>query len=316
MNIHKNARMTPFGRERVVRQIVEGQLAAPDAARLAGISVRSVYKWLRRFRAEGAAGMFDRHSRPRRVRCALTGKQKIAIERFRRDRRTYREICQRVKAPLSTVARFVASIGLNRLQPLEPKAPVQRYEHDQPGELVHLDTKRLARFRQPGHRIHGDRKRESPGAGWQFLHVAIDDHARVAYGELFSDERTLSALRFLTRLVRYYSRLGIKIARVLTDNGPAYRSKAFRRACERLGIRHSRTRSYRPQTNGKAERFIQTTLREWAYARSYANDRERAKAWLPWLHHYNWHRPHASLDYKPPIRRLGLSVNNLLGLHI
>lgn len=315
MNMHKNARMTPFGRERVVRQVVEGQLAAVEAAQLAGISVRSLYKWVRRFRTEGAAGMLDRHCRPRRVRCALTGKQKIAIERLRRDRRTYREICQRIKAPLSTVARFAASIGLNRLERLEPKAPVQRYEHDRPGELVHLDTKRLARFRRPGHRIHGDRKQESPGAGWQFLHVAIDDHARVAYGELFSDERTLSALRFLTRLVRYYGRLGIKIARVLTDNGAAYRSKAFRRACERLGIRHSRTRSYRPQTNGKAERFIQTTLREWAYARSYANDLERAKAWLPWLHHYNWHRPHSSLDYKPPIRRLGLSVNNLSGLH-
>jgi transposase InsO family protein len=231
------------------------------------------------------------------------------------ERRSYREICQKVKAPLSTVARYATALGLNRLEPLEAKAPVQRYEHEQPGELVHLDTKRLARFRRPGHRVHGDRKLETKGAGWQFLHVAIDDHARVAYGELFSDERTLSTLRFLTRLVRYYSRLGIKIARVLTDNGPAYRSKAFRRACERLGIRHSRTRSYRPQTNGKAERFIQTTLREWAYVRSYTNDRERAKAWLPWLHHYNWHRPHSSLDYKPPIRRLGLSVNNLSGLH-
>jgi transposase InsO family protein len=257
----------------------------------------------------------DRRSRPQRVRCALSDKQKGSIERLRRERRSYREISQRVRAPLSTVARFLSVLGLSRLERLEPKAPVQRYEHDQPGELVHLDTKRLARFRRPGHRVHGDRKIETKGAGWQFLHVAIDDHARVAYGEIFSDERTLTVLRFLTRLVRYYARLGIKIARVLTDNGPAYRSKAFRRACERLGIRHSRTRSYRPQTNGKAERFIQTTLREWAYVRSYANDRERAKAWLPWLHHYNWHRPHSALDYKPPIRRLGLSLNNLSGLH-
>jgi transposase InsO family protein len=153
-------------------------------------------------------------------------------------------------------------------------------------------------------------------ASWQFLHVAIDDHARVAYGELYRNERGLSTARFLSRLVGYYRRLGIKIARVLTDNGTGYQSKRFRRACERLGIKHSFTRPYRPQTNGKAERFIQTALREWAYVRSYSHDRERAKAWLPWLHRYNWHRPHASLNYQPPIRRLGLSLNNLSALHI
>lgn len=315
MNIHKNARTTPFGREWVVRQVVEGAVSVAQAALGSGMSVRTVYKWLGRFKSEGRDGLADRRSRPHRLRCALSGRQKSRIESLRRERRSYREISQRLRVPLSTVARYAVSVGLNRLALLEPKPPIQRYEHEHPGELVHLDIKRLARFRRPGHRVHGDRKQESPGAGWQFLHVAIDDHARVAYGELFNNERTLSVLRFLTRLVRYYGRLGIRIARVLTDNGPAYRSKAFRRACERLGIRHSRTRSYRPQTNGKAERFIQTTLREWAYARSYANDRERAKAWLPWLHHYNWHRPHSSLGYKPPIRRLGLSVNNLSGLH-
>jgi len=316
MNIHKNARMTPFGRLRIIREVVDKGIGAREAAALAGISQRTLYKWLGRFKEEGQKGLSDRRSRPHRVRCALTARQKDSIQRLRRERRTYREICQKVRAPLSTVARYATCIGLNRLPPLQPQAPIQRYEHEHPGELVHIDTKRLARFRRPGHRVHGDRKQESPGAGWQFLHVAIDDHARVAYGELFQDERTPTALRFLTRLVRYYARLGIKIRRVLTDNGPAYRSKAFRRTCERLGIRHSRTRSYRPQTNGKAERFIQTTLREWAYARTYANDRERQRAWLPWLHHYNWHRPHSSLDYKPPIRRLGLSLNNLSGLHI
>jgi len=315
VNIHKNARTTPFGRERLVKQVIEGGASPSDAAIAIGVSVRTLYKWLNRFRTEGTRGLTDRSSRPHQVRSALTSRQKRLIERLRAERRTYRDICRQVKAPLSTVARYVAAVGLNRLPPLQPVAPIQRYEHERPGELVHIDTKRLACFRRPGHRIHGDRKLETPGAGWQFLHVAIDDHARVAYGEIFKDERTLSALRFLTRLVRYYQRLGIKIARVLTDNGPAYRSKAFRRACERLRIRHSRTRSYRPQTNGKAERFIQTTLREWAYARSYANDRERTKAWLPWLHHYNWHRPHSSLNYQPPIRRLGLSLNNLSGLH-
>lgn len=315
MNIHKNARMTPFGRERVVRQVVEAGVPIAEAALAAGISVRSLYKWLARFRSDGPAGLVDRTSRPCKLRSALSKTQKTTIERLRRERRAYREICLKVRAPLSTVARYAKSIGLNRLCVLDPPVPIQRYEHEHPGDLVHLDTKRLACFRKPGHRAHGDRKQESPGAGWQFLHVAIDDHARVAYGEIFKDERTPSAIRFLTRLVRYYARLGVHIKRVLTDNGPAYRSKAFRRACERLGIRHSRTRSYRPQTNGKAERFIQTTLREWAYARSYNNDRERSRAWLPWLHHYNWHRPHSSLDYKPPVRRLGLSVNNLSGLH-
>jgi transposase InsO family protein len=316
MNVHKNARLTLFGRERLVKQVLERVLTPAAAAAAAGVSLRTAYKFLARYSKEGVAGLRDRGSRPKRVRCALSARQRELIEKLRRERRPYREIARRVKAALSTVARYVRRLGLNRLEALDPKPPVQRYEHESPGELVHLDTKRLARFRRPGHRIHGDRKLETPRAGWQFLHVAIDDHARVAYGELQRDERAVSAVRFLGHLISYYRRLGISIARILTDNGSAYRSKAFRRACERLGIKHSRTRSYRPQTNGKAERFIQTTLREWAYVRSYANDRERAKAWLPWLHHYNWHRPHASLDYQPPVRRLGLSANNLSALHI
>jgi transposase InsO family protein len=315
MNVHKNARLTVLGRERVVKQVLERVLTPAAASAAAGVSLRTLYKWLSRFRNEGSAGLRDRCSRPKRLRCALSSKQRLLIEQLRRERRSYREIARRTKAPLSTVARFLKHQGLNRLEALDPKPPVQRYEHEHPGELVHLDIKRLARFHRPGHRVTGNRQIDSPGAGWQFLHVAIDDHARVAYGELYRDERGLSAARFLARLVGYYRRLGIKIVRVLTDNGSAYRSKRFRRACQRLAIKHSRTRAYRPQTNGKAERFIQTTLREWAYARSYANHHERAKAWLPWLHHYNWHRPHASLGYRPPIRRIGLSMNNLSALH-
>jgi transposase InsO family protein len=213
------------------------------------------------------------------------------------------------------VARYIRVLGLARLEVLDPKPPVQRYEHEQPGELVHLDTKRLARFRRPGHRVTGDRTIESPGAGWEYLHIAIDDHSRIAYGEFCTNERGPGAVRFLLNLVRYYQRLGIRIARILTDNGKCYQWKGFGRACRRLGIKHSFTRPYRPQTNGKAERFIKTALREWAYVRSYANSFERRKAWLPWLHRYNWHRPHASLAYKPPIRRLGLSLNNLSALH-
>ena len=315
MNVHKNARLTPLGRERVVKQVLEGVLRPAEASASAGVSGRTLYKWLSRFRSEGRAGLVDRTSRPRRLRCALSARQHQAIEQLRRERRTYREIAKRAKAPLSTVARYAKALGLNRLEALDPKPAVVRYEHEHPGELVHLDIKRLARFWRPGHRVTGSRLRQSTGAGYQFLHVAIDDHARVAYGELYRDERGSTTARFLARLVGYYRRLGIKIARVLTDNGSGYCSKHFRNACRRLGIKHSRTRPRRPQTNGKAERFIQTLLREWAYARTYQSYHERAKAWLPWLHHYNWHRPHASLNYKPPIRRLGLSVNNLSALH-
>lgn len=315
MNVHKNARLTAFGRERFVKQVSERVLTPAAASAAAGVSVRTIYKWLSRFRNEGAAGLCDRRSRPKRVRCALSLRQRQAIELMRRERRPYREIAKRVHAPLSTVARELRRVGLHRLEVLDPKPPVQRYEHQHPGDLVHLDIKRLSRFWRPGHRVHGDRKLESPGAGYQFLHIAIDDHARVAYGELFPNEGQLSVSRFLARVVSYYRRLGVRIARILTDNGPGYRSKHFARACRRLGIKHSFTKPYRPQTNGKAERFIQTALREWAYARTYNDHRQRAKAWLPWLHRYNWHRPHTSLNDKPPIRRLGLTVNNLSGLH-
>ncbi len=315
MNVHKNARLTVFGRERLVKQVLERVLTPAAASAAAGVSLRTVYKLLARYKKEGRAGLCDHGSRPKRLRCALSARQRAAIEQLRRERRPYREIAARVKASLSTIARYVRKLGLNRLEILDPKPPVQRYEHEQPGELVHLDTKRLARFRRPGHRVTGNRQVESPGAGWQFLHVAIDDHSRVAYGEFCRNERGPGAARFLVRLVRYYQRLGMRIARVLTDNGKCYQSNRFHRACKRLGIKHSFTRPYRPQTNGKAERFIQTALREWAYVRSYANSYERTKAWLPWLHRYNWHRPHASLNYQPPIRRLGLSVNNLSALH-
>jgi transposase InsO family protein len=315
MNVHKSARLTPFGRLRLVKQVLERVLTPAAASAAAGVSLRTIYKWLSRFRNEGAPGLHDRRSRPKRLRCRLSARQHQRIEQLRRERRPYREIAKVVGAPLSTVARYVRTLGLNRLQILDPKPPVQRYEHERPGELVHLDIKRLSRFWRPGHRMTGSRVGQSEGAGYQFLHVAIDDHARLAYGELYRDERPGSCGRFLARLVSYYRRLGIKISRILTDNGNGYRSKGFRRACARLGIKHSFTRPRRPQTNGKAERFIQTLLREWAYVRTYSDYRERAKAWLPWLHRYNWHRPHASLGYEPPVSRLGLSLNNLSALH-
>src|SRR5687768_8794304 len=204
MNVHKNARLTPFGRERLVKQVLERVLTPAAASAAAGVSLRTIYKWLARFRNEGAAGLRDRRSRPKRLRCSLKARQRERIEQLRRERRPYREIAKRVKAPLSTVARCVKALGLNRLEVLDPKPPVVRYEKDHPGELVHLDTKRLARFHKPGHRMTRNRHVKSTFVGWQFLHVAIDDHARVAYGEFYRDERTGSAIRFLVRLVRYY----------------------------------------------------------------------------------------------------------------
>jgi len=315
MNVHKNARLTPFGRVRLVKRMLEQGQRPSAAAAAEGVSLRTAYKWLARYRAQGRAGLLDRGSRPQRVRSALSARQRERIALLRRERRPYREIARRVGASLSAVARYARALGLNRLSALEPKAPIVRYERACPGELVHLDTKRLARFWRPGHRVTGDPSVFSDGAGYECLHVAIDDHARVAYCELHRHERANDAVRFLKTLLAYYQRLGVRVARILTDNGSCYRAKRFRRACERLGIKHSFTRPYRPQTNGKAERFIKTALNEWAYARTYQHWRERAKDLPPWLHRYNWHRPHASLGYRPPISRLGLSMNNLLALH-
>lgn len=215
MNVHKNARLTPFGRERVVKQVLERVLTPAAASAAAGVSLRTIYKWIGRYKMEGAAGLCDRRSRPKRLRCALKEKQRLLIERLRRDRRPYREIAKRVRAPLSTVARYVRGLGLHRLESLDPKPVVVRYEHKRPGELVHLDIKRLSRFWRPGHRVTLDRSTHSIGAGYEFLHVAVDDHARVAYCELYRDERGLSAARFLARLLGYYRRLGIKVARTM-----------------------------------------------------------------------------------------------------
>jgi transposase InsO family protein len=280
------------------------------------VSLRTAHKWLARYRSQGRAGLLDRGSRPRRVRSVLSARQKERIEQLRRERRPYREIARLVGASLSAVARYARALGLNRLSVLDPKAPIVRYERACPGELVHLDIKRLARFWRPGHRVTGDPSVFSDGAGYECLHVAIDDHARVAYCELHPHKRANDAIRFLKTLLAYYRRLGVSVARILTDNGSCYCAKGFRRACARLAIKHSFTRPYRPQTNGKAERFIKTALAEWAYVRTYQHSRERAKELPPWVHRYNWHRPHASLGYRPPISRLGLSMNNLSALHI
>lgn len=315
MNNHKNERLTVHGRALLVHRVVHEGLRPEEVAQAMGVSVRTVYKWVQRYLEEGEAGLQNRSSRPR---CSPLATPEPVIKEViarRRQRQTYRRIAEAVGIGQSTVARILKRAGLNRLAALEPARPDNRYEHEAPGDLLHLDIKKLGRFERPGHRVTGNRKPNSRGAGWEYVHIAIDDHSRVAFGTIHPDETGRSACRALLQTVRYYAGLGIRFNRVLTDNGACYRSERFERLCRRLGLKHRLTKPYSPRTNGKAERFIQTALHEWAYARSYKNSTQRAGQLPVWLHEYNWHRPHASLDYKPPVSRLGLSVNNLMGLH-
>ena len=230
----------------------------------------------------------------------------------RTQRLTYAQIAERVGLSSSTVARACQGAGVARLPSLQAVAPVRRYERKTAGELLHLDTKKLARFEQPGHRVTGDRTCYTPGAGWQALHVAIDDHSRVGFSLMLPDETAKSACQHLLAALRYYRSLGVQIERVMTDNGAAYKSRCFARLLHRLNIRHIRTRPYTPRTNGKAERFIQTLLREWAYAYCYPTSDDRAVELAPWMHHYNFHRPHSATSHLPPATRLGFDGNNVL----
>lgn len=315
MNAHKGARLTPYSRALLVKRVTAQGMRAEEAAKAAGVSVRTAYKWLRRFRDEGAAGLMNRSSRPRACPHATPMTKVIQALECRRARQTYRTIAHGLMLAPSTVGRVLQRAGLHRLAALEPAEPIRRYEHEAPGDLLHLDIKKLGRFRRPGHRVTGDRQVTSDGAGWEYVHVAIDDHSRVAFSSIEPNEHAFSACRALLKAVRYYRALGVRFTCVLTDNGACYRARAFARLLRRLGLRHKRTRPYTPRTNGKAERFIQTALREWAYARSYDHSDQRTAHLNPWLHEYNWHRPHASLGYQPPITRIPAVVNNLLGLH-
>lgn len=316
MNVHKNARLTPHGRERIVRLIEGGQ--TPEAvAEAAGVCPRTVRKWVTRYCCEGLAGLQDRSSRPHRLYRATPQAVVEQVERLRRARWSGKQIAAELGISPATVSRILKRLGLNRIDALEPAAPVRRYERAKPGEMIHIDIKKLGRFNRIGHRITGDRRGQSNsrGVGWEFVHVAVDDHSRIAFAKIMPSEKRRSAIMFLKAALAYYESLGIKVERVMTDNGSCYKSFAFRRACKRLGLKHIRTKPYTPRTNGKAERFIQTSLREWAYAQAYQTSRQR-KAELPsWLHRYNWHRPHAGIGDKVPISRLGLPENNLLRLH-
>jgi transposase InsO family protein len=316
MNIHKNARLTPLGRERVVKEVLSGQ--TPEAAaRAAGVCPRTVRKWVARFKAEGVEGLKDRSSRPHRLYRPTYVAIVEKVEARRRQRWTGKQIAAEVGVSPATVSRILRRLGLNRIQALEPAEPVRRYERDRPGELIHIDIKKLGRFDRTGHRITGKRTgvATSRRSGWEYVHVAIDDASRIAFSQILPDERKESAVAFLKAAVAYYQSLGVAVARVMTDNGSCYRSKAFRKACRDLGLKHIRTRPYTPRTNGKAERFIQTALREWAYAQAYPNSDHRAAELPIWLHRYNWHRPHGSLKSKPPISRLTLAEDNVLRLH-
>jgi transposase InsO family protein len=316
MNMHKNARLTPRGRERMVELVGSGH--TPKAvSKAVGVCPRTVHKWVDRYRREGLAGLQDRSSRPRRLRRPTPQAVVEKIERLRRQRWTGKQIAAAAGVSPATVSRVLRRLGLHKLSALEPE-PVRRYEREHPGELLHIDIKKLGRIGGVGHRITGRRTgvvNRHLGIGWEFVHVSIDDASRIAFSQVMQDERKASAVAFLKAAIAYYESLGIKVQRVMTDNGSCYRSKAFGKACKRFGIRHIFTRPYTPKTNGKAERFIQTSLREWAYARAYNTSDQRTAELPRWLHRYNWHRPHGGIGSKPPISRLGLDRNNLLRLH-
>ena len=316
MNSHKNAGLTQKGRELLVERLARGEVPL-DVAGAMGVSVRTVYKWRKRYRDCGKTALQDRSSRPARSPARTPARLEAQVISLRRQKRTYDRIAEQTGLSRATVGRILVRHGLNRWRDLEPVEPVIRYERDRPGEMIHIDIKKLGKFHRVGHRITGDRHGQSNarGIGWEFVHVCVDDHSRLAFSQVLESERKECAMAFLKAAIAWYASLGIKIERVMTDNGSCYRSKAFNKLCKALGIRHIYTKPYTPKTNGKAERFIQSSLREWAYAQAY-NTSEQRKAELPyWLHHYNWHRPHAGIKRKTPISRSGLDVNNLMRLH-
>jgi transposase InsO family protein len=310
MNSHENARLTAKGRARLVARIREIGIAA--AAAESGVSLRTAYKWRTRYAQHGEAGLRDRSSRPHRLRCALPVEQQDQIMTLREARRPIHAIAEALGCPYATVRRFVAHRGLSRLPPVEPPPPVIRYERERPGEMLHLDTKKLGRIERIGHRITGDPRDHTRGAGWEVLHLAIDDHSRLAYTEVLADERKATTTGFLERALSWFSGHGVRVERVMTDNGVSYRSKPFAAALAQRTIRHVFTKPYTPRTNGKAERFVQTALREWAYAYTYAHSTERTAFLQRWQHHYNHHRRHSAIGYQPPISRIPMNnVSNL-----
>jgi len=316
MNVHQNARLTLACRVLLVERILSGRPQV-QVARELGVSVRTTRKWLQRYRDEGPQGLKDRGSRPHHSPTATAEVLKSAVVALRRQRMTVISIATQLKLSRATVARIAKAAGLERLSRLEPAPVYRRYERTEPGELLHLDIKKLGRILKVGHRITGDRVGHGtgPDKGWDYLHVAIDDASRVAYTQILPAEDANCTVAFLRAAVAYYAGLGVQIRGVYTDNGKVYRGRDFAAACAQLSLSHHYTRPYTPRTNGKAERFIQTCLREWAYARAYHHSYQRRDALPAWLHGYNWHRPHTSLAGQPPLSRLRLHRNNLMRLH-
>ncbi len=315
MQLHGNAALSVKKRLLLCRRVVEQQWTLASAAAAAEVSVGTARKWVRRYRADGEAGLLDRASTPRRQPTRTDERRVQAIAALRRLRMTGAQIAEVLAMPLSTVSGILTRIGLGKLSRLDPPEPPNRYERRHPGELIHIDVKKLGRIQGgAGHRAHGNRRRSPRGGGWEFVHVCVDDATRLAYVEVLADEQARTAIGFLRRALAFYRRHGVRVQRLMTDNGSAYRSAAHAIACRALGLRHLRTRPYRPRTNGKAERFIRTLLAEWAYGAIYRDSDQRTAALSVWLNHYNTKRPHGALSHQPPASRLRqLTENNLLG---
>jgi len=304
MRLHRNAKTTPKGRALMVQRVeIDGWTAGRTAAAF-GVSVRTVQKWRRRYRDGGPASLQDGSSIPLRMPRLTRPARVAAVRALRAQRLPGALIAQRLGVPRATVGAVLRRCGLARLAPLTAPPPVRRYERARPGELLHVDIKSLGRIQGVGHRIHGDRRCRVRGIGWDHVHVCVDDRSRVAYVEVLPTLHQRDAVGFLERAVAWFAMRGVRAEGVMTDNGSAYLARAFAATCARLGLRHLRTRPYTPRTNGKAERFIQTLLREWAYRRAYATSRRRRRARGPWLRYYNERRPHTALNYRPPFTRL------------
>jgi transposase InsO family protein len=330
MKLHANAPLGPKGRGIMVRRVLEEGIALTEAAEAAGVSAKTAGKWVRRYRSEGEAGLLDRSSAPRTVHNATPPERVEAIAALRRVRLTGPEIAETLEMATSTVSAVLKRIGLGKLSRLEPAEPIRRYERSRPGELIHIDVKKLGRIgaHGAGHRVLGRSwakktatRTDAAGVrrlqtGWDRVHVCVDDATRLAYVEVLPDEKAKTVVGFLRRAVGFYRTHGIAVEGLMTDNGPAYRSAAHGLACRAMGIKHIRTRPYRPQTNGKAERFIRTMLREWAYAAVYGTSAERAAALSGWVERYNYRRRHGALGHRPPIARLReLNENNVAGIY-
>ncbi len=311
MKLHANAPFGPKGRLTMVRRVVEERWSLTEAAEAAGVSERTCSKWVGRYRSAGAAALSDRSSAPARVPLRTPEDRVQAIAALRRLRMTAAEIAELLSMPLSTTSAVLARIGLGKRSRLEPPEPPNRYERSAPGELVHVDVKKLARFHRPGHRVlgRGPGRYDERQVGYDCVHVCVDDYSRLAYAEVLPNERAATAIAFLRRAVRWFEQRGVRVQAVMSDNGSAYRSRVHKLACIALGIRHLRTRPRRPRTNGKAERFIQTMLGGWAYGRIYRDSYERNRALPNWLTYYNFTRRHGSLGHKPP----GSRLNNVAG---